>query len=552
MRKSSERFQSSQMQRMKELALEKTRLDGRYEIREVLGRGSYAEIYLARDLSAAPESPHALVVIKALNVFLQEEPDVELERTLIENFQNEAVALDLVRHPNVINRLGHGTARDLRGTIFHYLVLEYLPGGDLMQLCKRAPLTLEKTLVYLEQVCAGLAHAHASNIIHRDIKPQNLLLTRDQKTVKIADFGVARFSNLDAPITRVGTNIYAAPEHSPLNAALESAASENARLTPAADVYSLAKTVYALLTGESPRRFSNAPLTDWSVTLSEKTWAADVLPVLEHATQTNVNARTATVDDFWNEMYLAASSAEAATQILKPDLLTTIVGDQDFSVAAPASPSFSSLPNVQIPVRNIPELPERPRLVVQLGKTPTVASLPVTSAASTSPSPFKTIPNNGAMITNGNIQLAKEPEQKTPLRQTVEQVAAPRRPSRLTAFFKRLMLRFAVVLLLLGTFAGVLAGTFNYLQTRGYFPTILTTWTIKKGIVIASGANLRSSATEKNDNIIGFVTKDSELKILGEEGSWYKVEIVRQGQPDNDNITDKTNGYVGKKLVEVQ
>ena len=121
---------------MRELALNNSRLDGRYDIESVLGRGSYAEIYIARDTLASPQSPHSQVVIKALNVFLQNDLDADLERTLVENFQNEAIALDRVRHPNVISRLGHGTARDLHGTIFHYLVLEYLPGGDLARLCR--------------------------------------------------------------------------------------------------------------------------------------------------------------------------------------------------------------------------------------------------------------------------------------------------------------------------------------------------------------------------------------------------------------------------------
>ena len=71
-------------------------------------------------------------------------------------------------------------------------------------------------LFYLEQVCSGLAHAHQSGVIHRDIKPQNLLLTADRQIVKIADFGVARFEATEGAITRVGTNIYAAPEHNPL------------------------------------------------------------------------------------------------------------------------------------------------------------------------------------------------------------------------------------------------------------------------------------------------------------------------------------------------
>ena len=118
---------------MRELLLTNSRLDKRYDIVRALGRGSYAEIFLARDTVASPHSPHYEVVIEALNVFLQNDLDQDLERTLVENFQNEAIALDRVRHPNIISRLGHGTARDLNGTVFHYLVLEYMAGGDLQQ-----------------------------------------------------------------------------------------------------------------------------------------------------------------------------------------------------------------------------------------------------------------------------------------------------------------------------------------------------------------------------------------------------------------------------------
>src|ERR1700712_5687759 len=100
---------------MKELSLQNCRLDGRYDVHSLLGRGSYAEIYVARDVLASPNAPHSQVVIKALNVFMQDDLDADLERTLVENFQNEAIALDGVRHPNIISRLGHGTGRDLRG-----------------------------------------------------------------------------------------------------------------------------------------------------------------------------------------------------------------------------------------------------------------------------------------------------------------------------------------------------------------------------------------------------------------------------------------------------
>src|SRR5215216_1988246 len=220
---------------MSELKLQQSRLDGRYDILECLGRGSYAEIYVASD-NAAPEGAPHTIVIKALNLYLQDAPDTELERTLVTNFRNEAIALDRVRHPNVINRLGHGTAIDMAGQTFHYLVLEYMPGGTMSDLCRQHPLNIERALDYLEQVCAGLAHAHDHGVIHRDIKPQNLLFTADRRVVKIADFGVAKIEAGEGGITRVGTDVYAAPEHHPLlhTGPLDPHVSEQSRvLTPA-------------------------------------------------------------------------------------------------------------------------------------------------------------------------------------------------------------------------------------------------------------------------------------------------------------------------------
>src|SRR5438132_6701132 len=260
---------------MTELKLLQCRVDGRYDIEDCLGRGSYAEIYMARDRAATDER-FRMVVIKALNVLLQGYQDPELERTLIQNFQNEAVALDRVRHPHIISRLGHGTAIDLTGTAFHYIVLEYLGGGDLAMLCRQAPLKLDRALQYLQQICAGLAHAHACGVIHRDIKPQNLLLTADHETLKIADFGVAKLEAADGVITRGGSNDYGAPEHNALaeTSALNTASlSSQLPLTPSADIYSLAKTTFTLITGSAPRAFAHRPITELPPPLSTEFWA---------------------------------------------------------------------------------------------------------------------------------------------------------------------------------------------------------------------------------------------------------------------------------------
>src|SRR5262245_42707927 len=279
---------------MSDLKLLQCRLDNRYDIEDCLGRGSYAEIYMARDRAASDER-FRNVVIKALNVLLQGYQDPDLERTLIQNFQNEAIALDRVRHPNIISRLGHGTARDLNGTTFHYLVLEYLPGGDLQRLCRDKSISARQALGYIEQVCAGLRHAHQKGVIHRDIKPHNLLLTKDLETVKIADFGVARIHSAQTPITRVGTNIYAPPEHSPLLSG-HTGELEYRELTPAADIYSLAKCTYTLLTCESPRYYANQPIEVLPSASRNEPWADDLVHALNRATQSDPTARPQSVD----------------------------------------------------------------------------------------------------------------------------------------------------------------------------------------------------------------------------------------------------------------
>src|SRR6185369_11766364 len=332
--------------RMSDLKLLQCRLDNRYDIEDCLGRGSYAEIYMARDLAATDEK-FRNVVIKALNVLLQGYQDPDLERTLIQNFQNEAIALDRVRHPNIISRLGHGTAIDLSGTAFHYIVLEYLGGGDLSKLWRSESLTLDRALNYLKQVCAGLAHAHACGVIHRDIKPQNLLLTEDRETVKIADFGVARLEGGEGAITRVGTNIYAPPEHSPLlqTAQLELGPGQRPlQLTPAADVYSLAKTAYTLICGASPRAFAHEAITELPSPIASQPWGGSLLRVLERATQTRAADSYQSVQAFWEDLHDVAMpvtqplALAAARRPVSADLNV----DEVLTAAAPPRPKFET------------------------------------------------------------------------------------------------------------------------------------------------------------------------------------------------------------------
>jgi serine/threonine-protein kinase len=498
---------------MKELSLNNTRLDGRYDIQSILGRGSYAEIYVARDALASPQSPHSLVVVKALNVFLQNDLDADLERTLVENFQNEAIALDRVRHPNVISRLGHGTARDLRNTIFHYLVLEYLPGGDLARACREKSLSLTQALFYLEQVCAGLGHAHKSGIIHRDVKPQNLLLTDDRQTVKIADFGVARVSQSDSPITRVGTNMFAPPEHSPMNAG-NTGTLTVAQLTPAADIYSLAKSAYVLITCESPRFFSSQPIIELPFAMRHKPWASELLKVLQKATNNNPAERHQNVTEFWQDLsaikLLAnAEDGETLTQISsRPHLIPQPHVAKGYTPLAPQRPRFNTSQDLKLnpnllPANNLP-------LVVQLG---------------TENSPPK------PQI------IEKYPFQE-------QEIIYEQPPKRNRSFFRR----FAIFLIFIATFAGILFATHNYLRGRGILPEISNPFKQQTGVA-NTDVNLRSAPSNKNDPI-GLVTKDSRVRIVSSQDNWYEVDIIEHGRPKSKPEYAE-RGWVSRRYIDV-
>ena len=518
---------------MTELKLQQSLLDGRYEILDCLGRGSYAEIYVARDLSALEGEPRT-VVIKALNILLQGVPDQDLERTLIENFQNEAVALDRVRHPNIISRLGHGTAIDLAGTAFHYIVLEYMAGGDLGARCRHQPFTLDRALFYLKQVCSGLAHAHDCGVIHRDIKPQNLLLTADGQIVKIADFGVAKWEATEGAITRVGTNIYAPPEHNPLvqTGQLYASAIEQ-HLTPAADIYSLAKTTYTLLAGEPPRRFSHRQITELPESISGKTWAKDILRVLSRATEEKPENRYQTVQEFWEEL---SDASLPPTQPLRP---------QDGSEAR-VRPS-SQLTKVETVVEAPP--PPRPRF------------------------DSRDVINQSQALGNGRRPRIVVPVRKpapvfpnqTPHQQQAAQVL-PTTNAAVNADYivlpddrrGRRMLRIFVALLIILVFAGILLATHYYVsqkraaQASAIAPSGNTSSPfVGREVTVTTQANLRRDPSMSSPTL-RTVDRGARVRILSvnDNNTWFEVEVL-DSNSSSDNTNQITHGWMGRKVLDV-
>jgi serine/threonine protein kinase len=526
---------------MSELKLQQCRLDGRYDILECLGRGSYAEIYKAHDNAAIIEAP-AVVVVKALNLRLQDEPDDELERTLVANFQNEAVALDRVRHPNIISRLGHGTAIDLDGTTFHYILLEYLSGGDMFAFSKNKPLPLDRALFYLEQVCSGLAHAHKCGVIHRDIKPQNLLLTGDKLTVKIADFGVARLEAHEGAITRVGTNIYSAPEHNPLMQTSQLDISRSlhgrAQLTPAADIYSLAKTTYTLLAGEAPRRFAQHPITELPQLLGDKYWSLPLLRVLQRATQHRAEDRHQTVEEFWEELADAAlpdtqelpgvvhsESRQVSAELnIEPEDMTSAPPRPRFEVpraeeTVPAGLATAQRPKIVVPVSHVrTQQPAFANLAERQTASQIIAAFPnETSRSSLKPRP------NG----NARLQPAVKPE-------------ASRSK------------RFLVASLLVVLFSGMLLATHRYVTSRwnplADIPALSNTFVLGREGFTTTDLNLRPDPSADNQPI-GLAENGSRVKVLAVNSNWYEVQVLQHARPKADQYTSD-RGWVNKKYLK--
>jgi serine/threonine protein kinase len=481
---------------MRELALHNCRVDGRYDIKRRLGSGSYAEIFVATDNLATAGSPHSEVVIKALNVFMQDDLDADLERTLVENFQNEAIALDRVRHPNVISRLGHGTARDLEGAVFHYLVLEFLPGGDLQHAGVQKKLPIDNVLRYLEQICSGLGHAHRLGVIHRDIKPQNLLLTADKATVKIADFGVARFSVADSPITRVGTNVYAPPEHSPLHLA---ETTFTGRVTPASDVYSLAKTAYALAAGESPRSFANRQIDALPESLRDANWSHALLKVLERSTDPDPSRRPQSAEDFWAEL------AEVRA-IASDEEVGTIVRNR--SVA--------------------------PQPHVARGYTPIAPNLPHFEPTGATPRITGSAAGNSAPM--------------TPARAPISPLARANKPAAKVARKRRRLLRpVAAVIIAFIVIGIIVGGVGGYVRNSTIFATLQNAIGTKTAIA-NTDIFLRSGPDADNDKI-GYVTRNSKVRIVSSQNNWYEVDVIEQGRPRSGTELTATRGWLNGKYL---
>ena len=204
---------------------------GSYEILEIIGTGGMGRVYKAMDPTL-----NRFVAIKIIA------PQLSTSRGARKRFAREARAAAAISHENVVQIY---SVPEVDGV--PYLVMEYVPGMSLQQkLDSPIPIDLKEILRIGQQTAAGLAAAHAQGLIHRDIKPPNILLERGQDRVKITDFGLARMVD-DASLTRsgvlAGTPQYMAPEQARGEA-------QDHRV----DLFSLGSVLYTLCTGAPPFR----------------------------------------------------------------------------------------------------------------------------------------------------------------------------------------------------------------------------------------------------------------------------------------------------------
>ena len=202
---------------------------GAYRLLERIGRGGMATVYRAYHPALDRN-----VAVKVLPEFFAEDPEYR------ERFQREARSIARLRHPNILEVFDFGSEEGVA-----YIVMELAEGGTLADHLG-GPMPLDRVLAYLEPLGAALDYAHHSGVLHRDIKPGNILLRKDGTPV-LADFGLSRIAGAGRRLTATGT-VIGTPEYmSPEQA-------QDGQVGPGSDLYALAVVAYEMLTGRVPFR----------------------------------------------------------------------------------------------------------------------------------------------------------------------------------------------------------------------------------------------------------------------------------------------------------
>ena len=210
------------------------KLDGLYEVKELIGSGGMANVYKAVMLGRnGPVPAGTVVAVKVLRQEYTHDPE------LVRRFKNESKAISLLNHPNIVKVYDVSVNDQLQ-----YIVMEYVDGMTLREYLNErgGKLTSRETVHFISQILKALEHAHANGVVHRDIKPQNIMVLRDG-SVKVADFGIACLANQGQTLTQeaLGSVHYISPEQA-----------RGDRIDARSDIYSAGVVLYEMLTGRLP------------------------------------------------------------------------------------------------------------------------------------------------------------------------------------------------------------------------------------------------------------------------------------------------------------
>ncbi len=279
----------------------------KYEILTLLGRGGFATVYKAFDTTLNRE-----VALKVLD------RGVLNEENSIKRFRREARALAKLKHPNVISIYEIAVSADQ-----YFIAMSYLPGGSLEQRMAQQDLSLETILRILSQVGAALDYAHEQGLVHRDVKPANILFDEIGNAI-LTDFGITKVVDVSEGLTQnmvIGTPCYMAPEQW-----------TGSEVNASTDIYSLGVMLYQMLVGEPPfigsgynnilyKHILEPPP---SPLLRNPTLPSSVEPILNKALSKRPDERYQTAQQFFEDMQLALASLPQN----QPTIKATIVAAQ--------------------------------------------------------------------------------------------------------------------------------------------------------------------------------------------------------------------------------
>jgi len=262
-------------------------IDGRYELEELVDHGGMSSVYRGHDRQL-----ERTVALKILHAHFVDDPEY------VERFRREARAVAQLSHPHIVTVIDRGSSDG-----HQYIVFEYVEGENLKQLIERTgPLAVGRAVELGVEIADALAFAHAHDLVHRDVKPQNVLIDT-AGNAKVTDFGIARSLDVEHGVTQTGTVLGTSNYLSPEQA-------EGRQVTPASDIYSLGVVLYELLTGEVPFRGDNLVAVAMKHVTEDAPSILDQRPdvpprlarAIERALEKDPARRFPTMDAFANEL----------------------------------------------------------------------------------------------------------------------------------------------------------------------------------------------------------------------------------------------------------